>query len=143
MTLRSDQPVPEIYRYCLACEQAVLEENIERHEVICNNFKEVYKLDLEGLLNHLENKIENIRGQLEGQAEHLSEEDAVKMKNLSRDLSQESMAVFKSGSLTERFVKDYNSAMSIGRKWGETSENVNKLRWFIKVREQLKVHFGV
>ena len=45
--------------------------------------------------------------------------------------------------MTERFVNDYNSAISIGRKWGETSESVNKLRWFIKVREQLKEHFGV
>ena len=57
LTLRSDQPVPEIYRYCLACENAVLEENIERHEVVCPNFKQMYLLDLEGLLNHHENKI--------------------------------------------------------------------------------------
>jgi len=43
--------------------------------------------------------------------------------------------ILSSGQMTRRFIHNYDAAIKIGKKWSLASEEINKLRWFIKVRE--------
>jgi hypothetical protein len=41
----------------LGCEQAILDANVESHQLSCEEFGKIYELDLENILKYLSTKI--------------------------------------------------------------------------------------
>ena len=63
------------------------------------------------------------------------------MRFLTESLYEESQNINKNGRMSTKFTKEYSEALDIGRRWASTSEDINKLRWFLRIREQIKSRF--
>ena len=53
---------------------------------------------------------------------------------LTQNIYEESKQISKSGRMSKKFMYNYDDAINIGKKWSQTSEQINKLRWFLKIR---------
>ena len=49
-------------------------------------------------------------------------------------MNKESEQVAKTGQVTNRYISSYDEAIKIGKRWALTTEEINKLRWIIKIR---------
>lgn len=65
------------------------------------------------------------------------------MRRAYQNMNEACEDIVISGEINHRFIRNYDQAIRIGRKWSEASELFNKLRWFVKVREEIKKHFNV
>ena len=140
-TIRSDRPIEESYRYCIGCEEAILTGNMKIHEVKCLQYQKIYTLELQDILSYLQRKIDEVRERSKRKSLALDQEDTRNLRMLTETMCEESEGIQKTGRITDRFVSDYNNAINIGKKWCNVSEEINKLRWFLKIREEIKKRF--
>lgn len=58
-------PVKDSYRYCIGCDQAVLEINIQQHEQECHIFRAMSTLNAEELNHELEEKLQRLSNRID------------------------------------------------------------------------------
>lgn len=56
----SDTLTPQVFRYCFACEEAVLEANLKHHEKSCRSLQKIFNNSLEEMVELLDQKIARI-----------------------------------------------------------------------------------
>lgn len=90
---------------------------------------------MDGILKHLSIKIESLRSKIKDYSEKLDADDREGLKRACSNMNNECDEIMKNGKMNNAFINNYSNALKISKKWCDTTEQINKLRWFIRIRE--------
>jgi hypothetical protein len=88
-------------------------------------------------------KIASIEQRIPARNLEIEDSHAEAVRNRSASLVRESKSRAECSPESTNFRKDYESIMQIGKKWCNSMEEVNKLRWFTKIAQRLETLLAV
>jgi hypothetical protein len=56
-------------------------------------------------------------------------------------MMEESRSISDNGILTAGFELEYRRVVEVGRRWCLLTELINKVNWFLKIRQRIKSQF--
>ncbi len=95
------------------------------------------------MIEKLDMKVERMAKRIiEGELD-IGEKDSESMRKSCRNLSENIMKLMKVEKAedllkSEGFIKDYETAIETGARWGNLSEQVNKLKWFLLIKRNFQ-----
>jgi hypothetical protein len=95
------------------------------------------------MIAKLDAKLERMAKQIIEGGANISEKDHENMRQSSKNLSENLMKlkkVEKAEDLlkSDGFIKDYDTVIETGTRWGSLTEQVNKLKWFLLIKRNFQ-----
>lgn len=145
-TTESPQEVQPVFRYCFLCENSILEYNITHHEKVCPRFAELYSKSGEEIAMLVQAKIARLYKDINEKLASKSKRplNTTDVTSCISDFMAECEAVEKRGSHVLHY--EYESKfIRVENCWRDVKmlELAHRLRWFMRIREQLSVRFGL
>lgn len=95
------------------------------------------------MITKLDAKLERMAKQIIEGGANISEKDHQSMRYSSNNLSENLMKLIKVEKAedllkSDRFIKDYDTVIETGTRWGHLTEQVNKLKWFLLIKRNFQ-----
>ena len=137
-----------VFRYCVICENLILEHNILCHESKCIEFNSLYASSNEEIVSMIVAKINKFKIEIQsltseravlierGQESNIKSSVREWIDHVEEGLTEVNFGL-KHQRLYEKVVECFKSNTL------RLAELTKKMRWFLRIREQLKAKFGI
>lgn len=92
-------------------------------------------------MQYLRKKISKFEDRIKQYSKHLLSEDISNLNESSIRFMQESRSIVRDGVMTEEYEQEYGKVLDISKKWCLMTEEINRVNWFLKIRERVKKEF--
>lgn len=136
--------IEAVFRFCFECEKSILEYNMLNHEKNCPGFMALYQKTTPEIIELLEAKIERIKQDV---IAVLNFKEESRLNNL-KQATVTWLAAVEQSQKTKVLSWEYEKEYSRIKDCYKSPELMilelsYKLRWFMRIREELKNKFGI